>query len=116
MFRLWGQSVTGVVLASIAGLVLWPVVGAKAALLVYVILLLLLLYHHLYHLTALHRWLKDPRLDTLPEGRFEWEEIFAALARLLRRRTHIESRLSAALERFQPVSYTHLTLPTILRV
>ena len=101
MFRLWGQSVTGVVLASIAGLVLWPVVGAKAALLVYVILLLLLLYHHLYHLTALHRWLKDPRLDTLPEGRFEWEEIFAALARLLRRRTHIESRLSAALERFQ---------------
>jgi len=85
VFRLWGQSVTGVLLASIAGLVLWPVVGAKAALLVYVILLLLLLYHHLYHLTALHRWLKDPRLDTLPEGRFEWEEIFAALARLLRR-------------------------------
>jgi two-component system phosphate regulon sensor histidine kinase PhoR len=99
--RLWGRSVTAVVLASFVGLVLWPMLGATGALLVYVGLLLLLLLHYIYQLTALHRWLKDPRLDTLPEGRMEWEEIFAALARLLRRRTHIESRLSAALERFQ---------------
>src|SRR6185503_1685178 len=42
-----------------------------------------------------------PRPDTLPEGGAEWEEVYAALARQLRRQTHIESRLSAALERFQ---------------
>jgi two-component system, OmpR family, phosphate regulon sensor histidine kinase PhoR len=101
VLRLWGRSVAAVVLASITGLVLWPIVGGTRALWLYIGLLLLLLLHHIYHLTQLHRWLKDPRLDTLPEGRLEWEEIFAALARLLRRRTHIESRLSAALERFQ---------------
>ena len=101
MLSLWGRSVAGVVLASIAGLVMWPIIGGTRALWLYVGLLLLVLLHHIYHLTQLHRWLKDPRLDTLPEGRLEWEEIFAALARLLRRRTHIESRLSAALERFQ---------------
>jgi two-component system, OmpR family, phosphate regulon sensor histidine kinase PhoR len=101
VFRLWGRSVTAVVLASFVGLVLWPILGARGALGVYVLLLLLLLLHHIYHVTALHRWLKDPRLETLPEGRLEWEEIFAAIARMIRRRSHIESRLSAALERFQ---------------
>jgi len=101
VLRLWGRSVAAVVLASIIGLVMWPIVGGTRALWLYVGLLLLLLLHHIYQVTQLHRWLKDPRLDTLPEGRLEWEEIFAALARLLRRRTHIESRLSAALERFQ---------------
>jgi two-component system phosphate regulon sensor histidine kinase PhoR len=49
----------------------------------------------------LYRWLKDPRSDTLPEGGAEWEEVYASLARLLRRQTQIEVRLSAALERFQ---------------
>jgi len=101
VFRLWGRSVTAVALVSCVGLVLWPIFGGTAALLIYVPLLLAILFHHSSQLTALHRWLKDPRLETLPQGHLEWEEIFAALARLLRRRTHIESRLSAALERFQ---------------
>ena len=101
MPRLWGRSIAAVVLASIAALVSWPIVGGTRALWLYIGLLLLLLVHHIYHVTQLHRWLKDPRLDTLPEGRLEWEELFAAIARVLRRRTHIESRLSAALERFQ---------------
>jgi two-component system, OmpR family, phosphate regulon sensor histidine kinase PhoR len=101
VFRLWGRSVSAVFLVSFIALVLWPIFGATGALCTYVALLLLLLFHHIYQVTALHRWLKDPRLETLPEGRLEWEEIFAATARMVRRRTQIESRLSAALERFQ---------------
>jgi len=101
VFKLWGRSVTPVVAVGFVGLVLWPILGGRGALLVSAGLLLALIFHHVRELTALHRWLKDPQLETLPEGRLEWEEIFAALARLLRRRSHIESRLSAALERFQ---------------
>ena len=88
-------------LVTIVSLILWPIVGATKALVAYAVGLLLLLLHHLSNLSRLYRWLRDPRSETLPEGGAEWEEVYASLARLLRRQTQIESRLSAALERFQ---------------
>src|SRR5262249_47449499 len=90
-----------VIATCVAALILWPILGATAALAVWCVLLLLLLFHHIANLSRLHIWLKEPSVPALPEGRGEWEEIFAGLARLLRRRTQIESRLSAALDRFQ---------------
>jgi len=99
--KLWGRPVVAVVLVSVAALILWPILGATKALAAWGLLLLLLLLHHLTNLSHLYRWLKDPGSATLPVGRGEWGEIFGRLARLLRRQTQIESRLSAALERFQ---------------
>ena len=57
--------------------------------------------HHIVYLSQLYRWLPSAASQTVPEGSGVWEEIFAGLARLMRRQTHIESRLSAALTRFQ---------------
>ena len=86
---------------SIVALILWPILGATEAAVAWAVGLLLVLAHHFANLSRLYRWLENPSSATLPEGSGEWEEIFALLARLLRRRTQIESRLSAALERFQ---------------
>jgi two-component system phosphate regulon sensor histidine kinase PhoR len=99
--KLWGRPVVAAVLVSIAALILWPILGSTKALIAYAIGLLLLVLHHISNLSRLYRWLKDPRAETLPEGGAEWEEVYASLARLLRRQTHVESRLSAALDRFQ---------------
>jgi len=99
--KLWGRPVAGVALASLTALVLWPVFGPTLALLIYCALLLGLLAHHLVNLSALHHWLADSSPASLPEGSGAWEEVFAGLARQLRRQTHIESRLSAALGRFR---------------
>jgi two-component system phosphate regulon sensor histidine kinase PhoR len=85
----------------VAALMLWPILGAPTAIAAWAAALLLLVLHHISNLSRLYSWLKDPSSAALPEGRGEWEEIFAGLARLLRRRTQIESRLSAALDRFQ---------------
>ena len=101
MVKLWGRPVVAAVLVSIVALILWPILGGTKALAAYTVGLLILLLHHLSNLSRLYRWLKDPRSDTLPEGGAEWEEVYASLARLLRRQTQIEVRLSAALERFQ---------------
>ena len=101
MIDIWPRSVVAIALVSLVALVLWPILGSTEALAAYAVLLLLVLWHHVSQLTRLHRWLHDPRAETLPEGGGEWEDIFAGLSRLLRRRTQIESRLSAALERFQ---------------
>jgi two-component system phosphate regulon sensor histidine kinase PhoR len=99
--KLWGRPLAGVALVSVAALVLWPVLGGFKALIVYCALLLLLLGHHIVYLSQLYRWLPSGASQTVPEGSGAWEEIFAGLARLMRRQTHIESRLAAALTRFQ---------------
>jgi two-component system, OmpR family, phosphate regulon sensor histidine kinase PhoR len=101
VLKLWGRPVVAAVLVSVVALVLWPILGATKALAAWGVLLLLLLLHHTYNLSRLYRWLKEPTRATLPEGGGEWDEIFAGLARLLRWQTRIESRLSAALDRFQ---------------
>ena len=101
MLKLWGRPLAAAAIASTVALILWPILGATEAAVAWAVGLLLVLVHHVANLSRLYRWLESPSAATLPEGRGEWEEIFAGLARLLRRRTHIESRLSAALERFQ---------------
>jgi two-component system phosphate regulon sensor histidine kinase PhoR len=101
VIKLWGRPVLGVVLISFAALILWPMLGRDKALLAYCLMLLLLLGHHLINLSRLHFWLADQAPRPVPDGSGPWEEVFAGLWRLLRRQTHIESRLSAALSRFQ---------------
>jgi len=101
VLKLWGRPLVAAVMVSIVALILWPILGATEAAAAWAVGLLLVLAHHVANLSRLYRWLANPSSATLPEGSGEWEEIFAGLARLLRRRTHIESRLSAALDRFQ---------------
>lgn len=100
MFKLWGRPLAGILLVAVCALILWPILGATGALAALCILLLLLLLHHIRNLTRLQAWLTAKMAAPVPEGGGVWEEIFTALARLVRRQTQIESRLSAALDRF----------------
>ena len=101
MRKLWGRAVAGIVLISFAALVLWPLAGPTRALMIYSALLLALLLHHALNLSRLHDWLSESAAKPLPDGAGPWEDIFAGLSRLLRRQTHIETRLSNALSRFE---------------
>jgi two-component system phosphate regulon sensor histidine kinase PhoR len=101
VFRLWGAPLASVVLAAAAGLILWPMLGPTRALIGLIVLLLVLLLHHIRNLSLLQAWLTQKGLAPVPDGSGVWEEIFAGLARQVRRQTQIESRLSAALDRFQ---------------
>ncbi|HZP85462.1 MAG TPA: phosphate regulon sensor histidine kinase PhoR [Burkholderiales bacterium] len=101
MSRLWGRPLLGLVLVVGLSLLIWPLFGRTAALGACGLMLVVLLLHHLSNLSRLHQWLADAAPNTLPDGTGAWEEIFSGLRRLLRRQTQIESRLSAALTRFQ---------------
>jgi two-component system phosphate regulon sensor histidine kinase PhoR len=101
VLKLWGRPLVAIAVASAAALILWPILGATVAAAVWAIGLAPILLHHVVNLSRLYRWLGNPSSASVPEGSGAWEEIFALLARLLRRQTQIESRLSAALERFQ---------------
>jgi two-component system phosphate regulon sensor histidine kinase PhoR len=99
--KLWGRPIAAVTLVSVSALVLWPILGAQGALVCYALFLLLLLGHHVVNLSHLYRWLGRHEHGPVPDGSGVWEDVFALLARLMRRQTQIESRLSAALDRFQ---------------
>jgi len=101
VIKLWGRPLQLVATISLIALVLWPMVGPEKALAAYCLLLLALLGYHLINLSRLHFWLAAQAPRPVPDGSGAWEEVFAGLSRLLRRKTHIESRLSAALSRFQ---------------
>lgn len=101
MFKLWGRPAFTLVLVVGLCLVVWLIFGTLPAATIGCALLLLLLLHHLRNLSQLHAWLADPSPRSLPDGSGSWDEIFSSLHRMLRRQTQIESRLSAALVRFQ---------------
>jgi two-component system, OmpR family, phosphate regulon sensor histidine kinase PhoR len=63
--------------------------------------LALRLAYHALHLRALRRWLREPRLERLPQGRGVWEDLLAALHRYLRGRETDAAALDRALARFR---------------
>ena len=101
MQQTWGRPLISILLSLFAGVIAWPFLGREGALLLVCLLLLALLLHHLRHLSALYRWLQDPRRETVPDGIGAWEDVFYYVARMLRRQRHSEDRLNVALSRFQ---------------
>jgi two-component system phosphate regulon sensor histidine kinase PhoR len=99
--QIWGRPLSTIIVLCCAALLTWPLLGRTAALLVLSASLLGLLLHHLRNLTALYRWLRDPRIDSVPPGTGAWEHVFSYVLRLLMRQKASESRLTEALTRFQ---------------
>ncbi len=80
---------------------LWLVAGAAVALGVFAAFLFIMLLQQVRHLARLSKWLADPRPEALPESSGLWEDVFAALYRLLRRQRRSELLLSATLQDFR---------------
>lgn len=64
-------------------------------------ILLTYLLIHMRYLGMLERWLKDPQARSVPEGGGLWEHAFSSLYQLMRIQSRSQSKLSAAVDRFQ---------------
>lgn len=64
------------------------------------VLLLLWLISYWYHLAKLMRWLRSPKLRTVPHGIGIWEIIFTTLLRQAKSRKKRKQKLGVALQRF----------------
>ncbi len=82
-------------------LILWPIAGAAVAAGTFALALLALLALHLRHIALLLAWLRNPAPEAVPQGTGVWDDVFAALYRLLRSQHKSRSRLSATLADFQ---------------
>ncbi len=99
--QFWGRSLLTFMLVCAVALATWPLLGATGALAALSALLLLLIAHHLRNLSRLLRWIQNPAIESAPEASGVWGDVFSYAVRILRRQRHSESRLSAALQRFQ---------------
>ncbi len=100
----WGRPVTTLMLLAVAALVVWPIAGLIAALLVLSGGLLFLNLHHLRNLSALSGWARHSGNGVIPRGTGMWDRVFAHLGKMQRVQRESEMRLAAALERFQQVA------------
>ena len=108
MKSVWIRSIAALAGWCIAGLLVWPLAGPVWALATVCAGLALLLARHGANLAALAAWLRDPRLDSVPQGSGIWDEVLAALYRFVRTRVNREQSLTDELARFRNVG---LALP-----
>jgi two-component system phosphate regulon sensor histidine kinase PhoR len=101
MLSFWSKPLTTLVLLVLAALIAWPILGPLLALVVFSAGLLGWLARHLLNLYRFRRWLRNPSVDSVPQGSGLWESAYAGLYRLVRSQSQSESKLSAALARFR---------------
>lgn len=102
--QLWGRPLIPVAMACLVAFFFWPIIGATGALVCLCLMLIGILIRYVSRLTALMNWLPNARVDNVPTTGGHWEEVFAAIYRLLRQQTQIQSGLSTALGRFERAS------------
>lgn len=87
--------------ALLAGLIVWPLLGALWAFVTFALGLAAALVFHLRNLHALLVWLRDPLKNPVPIGAGAWEHVFAALHRLVRSFAQQRNRVTGQLARFR---------------
>lgn len=101
MLSFWSKPLTTLLLLALAALIAWPIFGPMLALVAFSAGLLGWLARHLLNLYRFRRWLRNPAVDSVPQGSGLWESAYAGLYRLVRSQSQSESKLSAALARFR---------------
>lgn len=102
--RLWGRPLIPVAVLCMAAMFLWPIVGATAALAFLSLSLIVLLVRHAHRLGILMDWLPNAKTETVPDPAGTYEEVFAAIYRLLRDQGQIQTRLTNQLGQFEHAS------------
>ncbi|HEY7987378.1 MAG TPA: phosphate regulon sensor histidine kinase PhoR [Methylophilaceae bacterium] len=97
----WWRTLGSFVPLALFSLLIWPVVGGRNALLLLLIWVVAQLLTHLYNLRKLARWVKNPELQSIPNGSGVWEDVYANLYQVLRQHNRSETQLTSALERLQ---------------
>lgn len=97
----WRRPITLFIAIAIGAVIVGALANIVVALAFACVVLMLILVAHLRDLTALQRWLKDPRPETMPNVSAAWEPTFTQLARLIRSQRRRSAELRVTLDRFR---------------
>lgn len=97
----WFRLSVPLVFGAVVALILWGIFSATAALIFVALLLLLMMTVHARQLHRLGTWLQDPRIDTMPEARGVWDEVFSRLHRMVKRHKKTKQELADELQHIE---------------
>jgi len=90
-----------VLFSALAALVLWGFFSATAALAFVLLVLLVMMALHARQLFRLGTWLKDPRIETIPEASGIWDEVFSLAYQMVKRHNQTKLELAAELQHIE---------------
>jgi two-component system phosphate regulon sensor histidine kinase PhoR len=90
-FRVIAPALIRLAAIVVVALAVGAVLGTRAGLLLALIAIGLFFARHLYYLSTLGAWLEQPSLETIPEGRGSWMEVFNRLHKA-RRASEVNAR------------------------
>jgi two-component system, OmpR family, phosphate regulon sensor histidine kinase PhoR len=93
----WLRVSLPVVFGALAALLLWGLFSAVVALSFAVLLLLVLMARHARQLFRLCEWLKEARIETIPEADGFWGEVFSKLYKMVKRHKQTKQKLATEL-------------------
>jgi len=97
----WLRLSLPVLFSSLAALFLWAFFSASIALSFVLLVLLVMMAGHARQLYRLGAWLKDPRIETIPEASGIWDEVFTLVYKMVKRHKQTKLELAAELQHIQ---------------
>ncbi len=93
----WLRMSWPVLYSVLIALLLWAILSAVFALSFMVLVLLFVLIRHAWQLYKLGEWLKDARIETIPQTNGIWDEVFSLLYKMVKRHNQTRQELAAGL-------------------
>jgi two-component system phosphate regulon sensor histidine kinase PhoR len=93
----WLRLIWPVLFALLAGSLLWGMFSAVAGLSFVLLVLSVVMARHARQLYILGEWLKEARIETIPEADGVWDEVFSRLYRMVKRHKQTKQNLASEL-------------------
>lgn len=97
MQEFWLRVSLPVIFSALAALLLWGLFSAVAALSFMLLVLLLVMARNARQLYKLGEWLKEARIETIPEADGMWGEVFSKLYKMVKRHKQTKQKLATEL-------------------
>lgn len=93
----WIRLTMPMVFSAVIALALWGVFSAVVALTFALLVLLVVMARHARQLYKLGEWLKEPRIETIPEANGIWDEVFSRIYKMVKRHKLTKQKLATEL-------------------
>jgi len=94
----WFRVSFPILLSALLGLLLWAIFSAVIGLAFVLLVLVLVMLSHALQLFRLGEWLREPRIETIPEARGIWDEVFTLVYRMVKAQKQTKLELAAELQ------------------
>ena len=90
-----------VLISALAAVFLWAFFSVSVALSFLLLVMMVMMASHALQLYRLGAWLKDPRIETIPEASGIWDEVFSLVYKMVKRHNQTKLELAAELQHIQ---------------